>query len=103
MVLSACFEGVGRTSFRTSPEFGEAAEGFAALAGVLVSTFELATGGAGRAVGGAVLVESAGGFAVGDAAGGATSVLDRGASVRFDGVVTLLVFFAEVVAGPKAG
>jgi len=103
MVLSACFEGVGRTSFRTSPEFGEAAEGFAALAGVLVSTFELATGGAGRAVGGAVLVESAGGFAVGDAAGGATSVLDRGASVRFDGVVTLLVFFAELVAGPKAG
>jgi hypothetical protein len=69
----------------------------------LVSTFELSTGGAGRAVAGAVLVESAGGFGVGDAVGGATSGFGRGASVRFDGVPTLLVFFAEVVAEPKAG
>src|ERR1700693_799785 len=103
MVLSACFEGVGRTSFRTSPEFCEAAEGVAALAGVLVSTFELVTGDAGRAVAGVVFVESAGGLEVGDAAGGATSALDRGASVRCDGVATLLAFFAEVVAVPKAG
>ena len=101
MVLSACFEGVGRTSFRTSPEFGEAPEDFTALVGVLVSAFEFATGGAGRDGGGAVFVESAGGF--GDAAGGTTSVSDRGASVRCDGVATVLVFFAEVVAVPKAG
>jgi hypothetical protein len=64
---------------------------------------ELATGGTGGAVEEAVFVESAGGFAVGDAAGGATCVLGGGASVRFDGVVTLLEFFAEVVAVPKAG
>ena len=50
-----------------------------------------------------MFVESAGGLEVGDAAGGAISALDRGASVRCDGVVKLIVFFAEVVAVPKAG